>query len=78
MNTPKPMASPSSATEHMHGAGRGLELGSLIVMKGDEMGIRVGSSDTNVKSMGAMGSGTSCQPSSGPMHMHHWIKVTGY
>ena len=75
MNTPKPMASPSSiATEHMHGAGRGLEVGSLMVMKGDEMGIPVGSSDTNVISMGAMGSGTSWQPSSGPMHMHHWIK----
>ena len=58
----------------MHDAGTGVEVGSLIVMEGDEMGIRVGSSDTNVKSMGAMGSGTSWQPSSGPMHMHHWIK----
>lgn len=75
MNTPSPMASPSpSATGHMHGAGTGVEVGSLIVMEGDEMGIRVGSSDTNVMSMGAMGSGTSWQPSSGPMHMHHWIK----
>jgi hypothetical protein len=74
MNTPKLMAIPSSSdTDHMHGAG-GLEVGSLIVMKGDEMGIRVGSSDANVISMGAMGSGTSWQPSSGPMHMHHWIK----
>ena len=75
MNTPSPMASPSpSATGHMHGAGTGVDVGSLIVMEGDEMGIRVGSSDTNVMSMGAMGSGTSWQPSSGPMHMHHWIK----
>ena len=75
MNTPQPMASPSSSgTEQMHGAGRGLDVGSLIVMKGGEMGIRVGSSDTNVISMGATGSGTSWQPSSGPMHMHHWIK----
>src|SRR6266446_5705615 len=75
MNTPSPMASPSpSATGHMHGAGTGVEVGSLIVMEGDEMGIREGSSDTNVMSMGAMGSGTSWQPSSGPMHMHHWIK----
>jgi hypothetical protein len=75
MKTPKPMASPSSsATAHMHGASRGLEVGSLMVMKGDEMGIRVGSSDANVISMGAMGSGTSWQPSSGPLHMQHWIK----
>jgi len=75
MNTPSPMASDSpSATGHMHGAGTGVDVGSLIVMEGDEMGIRVGSSDTNVMSMGAMGSGTSWQPSSGPMHMHHWIK----
>src|SRR5713101_468795 len=59
MNTPSPMASPSpSATGHMHGAGTGVDVGSLIVMEGDEMGIRVGSSGTNVISMGAMGSGT--------------------
>jgi hypothetical protein len=75
MNTAKPMASrSSSATEHMHGAGRGLEVGSLMVMEGDEMGIRVGSSERNVISMGAMGSGTSWQPSSGPLHMQHWTK----
>jgi hypothetical protein len=75
MNTPAPMPSPSSgATGHMHGTGRGVKVGSLSVMKGDEMGIRMGSSDTNIVSMGAMGSGTSWQPSSGPMHMQHWIK----
>jgi hypothetical protein len=75
MNTPAPMPSPSSGvTGHMHGTGRGIKVGSLSVMKGDEMGIRMGSSDTNIISMGAMGSGTSWQPSSGPMHMQHWIK----
>src|SRR5262245_2401795 len=75
MNTPTPMASPSpSATGHMHGADTGVGVGSLFVMEGDEMGIRVGSSDTNLIAMGAMGSGTSWQPSSGPMHMHHWTK----
>jgi hypothetical protein len=51
-----------------------VDTGSLIVMDGDELGIRVGSSDTNLISMGAMGSGTSWQPSSGPMHMRHWTK----
>ena len=51
-----------------------VDTSSLIVMDGDELGIRVGSSDTNLISMGAMGSGTSWQPSSGPMHMRHWTK----
>src|SRR6266496_6691771 len=50
-------------------------MGPLMVMSGDDMGIRVGSSDGNIMSMGAMGSGTSWQPSSGPMHMTH--KVAG-
>jgi hypothetical protein len=59
----------------MHGRNPVLvDTGSLIVMAGDEMGIRLGSSDTNIISMGAMGSGTSWQPSSGPMHIHHWTK----
>ena len=51
-----------------------MNMGPLLVMAGDEMAIRVGSSDTNVMSMGAMGSGTSWQPSSGPMYMHYWNK----
>src|SRR2546421_535278 len=48
-----------------------MNMGPLMVMMGNDMGIRVGSSDTNIMSMGAMGSGTSWQPSSGPMHMYH-------
>ena len=52
-----------------------MNMGPLMVMAGNDMGIRVGSSDTNVMSMGAMGSGTAWQPSSGPMHMHY--KVAG-
>jgi hypothetical protein len=54
--------------------GMNMEMGPLLVMKGEEMSIRVGSSDTNVMSMGAMGSGTAWQPSSAPMYMHHWNK----
>jgi hypothetical protein len=46
-------------------------VGSLLVMSGDDMGIRVGASETNVMSMGAMGSGTTWQPSSAPMYMAH-------
>ena len=51
-----------------------MKMGPLLVMSGDEMAIRVGSSDTNVMSMGAMGSGTSWQPSAGPMYMNYWNK----
>jgi len=56
------------------GAGS-MEMGPLMVMTTDEMSIRVGSSRTNLMPMGAMGSGTSWQPSSGPMRMYY--KVAG-
>ena len=75
---PMPSASPSgSPMGQMPGietSGMSMDMGPLMVMKGDDMGIRVGSSDTNVISMGAMGSGTSWQPSAAPMYMHHWSK----
>src|SRR5262245_44151983 len=77
MNMPVPMASPSpNAMDQMEGTHTmgAMDMGPLVVMNGDDMGIRVGSSDTNLISMGAMGSGTSWQPSSGPMHMQHWTK----
>jgi hypothetical protein len=81
MNMPMPMASPSpgetgrmKGMENMPGMGS-MNMGPLMVMNGNDMGIRVGSSDTNIMSMGAMGSGTTWQPSSGPMHMYH--KITG-
>jgi hypothetical protein len=81
MNMPMPMASPSpgemggmKGMENTPGMGS-MNMGPLIVMMGNDMGIRVGSSDTNIMSMGAMGSGTTWQPSSGPMHMYH--KVAG-
>src|SRR6185503_10205797 len=48
-----------------------MNMGPLLVMTGDDMSIRVGSSATNLISMGAMGSGTSWQPSSTPLYMHH-------
>ncbi|HVS80379.1 MAG TPA: hypothetical protein VHE60_01435 [Pyrinomonadaceae bacterium] len=81
MNMPMPGASPSPGAmggmqgmENMPGMGS-MNMGPLLVMSGNDMSIRVGSSDTNVMSMGAMGSGTSWQPSTGPMHMYH--KVSG-
>jgi hypothetical protein len=81
MNMPMPNSSPSpGAMGEMKGEkgiqGMGsMNMGPLMVMTKNDMGVRVGSSDTNVMSMGAMGSGTSWQPSSGPMHMHY--KVAG-
>lgn len=45
----------------------------MMVMVGDDMAIRVGSSG-NLMSMGAMGSGTAWQPSSAPMYMQQWPK----
>jgi hypothetical protein len=52
-----------------------MNMGPLMVMSADDMAVRVGSSERNMMSMGAMGSGTSWQPSSGPMHMYY--KVAG-
>jgi hypothetical protein len=82
MHMPMPSASPAaSPMGQMPGMEMGgantmnMNMGPLMVMMGNDMGIRVGSSDTNVMSMGAMASGTSWQPSSGPMHMYH--KVAG-
>lgn len=81
---PMPAASPSpqQGMQGMEGM-PGMDMGPLMVMNGEDMGIRVGSSETNVMSMGAMGSGTSWQPSSGPLHMHHkmagdWLLMFHY
>ena len=69
MNMPMPMASPSpgemggmKGMGNMPGMGS-MDMGPLMVMNGNDMGIRVGGSDTNVMSMGAMGSGTTWEPS---------------
>src|SRR2546421_7071836 len=81
MNMPMPSKSPSPGAmqnmpgmDNMQGMGS-MNMGPLMIMKANDMDIRVGSSDTNVMSMGAMGSGTTWQPSSGPMRMHY--KVAG-
>jgi hypothetical protein len=60
-----------------------MNMGPLMVMSGNDIGIRVGSSDTNLMSMGAMGSGTTWQPASGPMNMIHkqsgdWLLMFHY
>ena len=58
-------------------------MGPLMVMSDDSMGVRVGSSDTNIISMGQMGSGTSWMPTSTPMYMIHkqsgdWLLMFHY
>src|SRR5207253_3023194 len=77
MQMPMPGASPSASPmgqmPGMNMGGMNMNMGPLMVMNGNEMAVRVGSSDKNLMSMGAMGSGTSWQPSSGPMHMHYKV-----
>ncbi len=79
MNMPMPSASPaapsSTPSDRMPVMNMGsMKMGSLLVMNGDDMGIRVGGSEKNKISMNAMGSGTSLLPASSPMYMHQWIK----
>ncbi|HEY6120382.1 MAG TPA: hypothetical protein VIV66_10505 [Pyrinomonadaceae bacterium] len=85
MKMPMPGASPGGQMKDMKGepANNGMDMGPLLVMSGDAMGIRIGASDTNTMQMGALGSGTSWQPSSGPMHMHYkssgnWLLLFHY
>ena len=81
MNMPMPTASPSpgamggmKGTEGMPGMGTA-NMGSLLVMSGNDMGVRVGPSEKNVMFVGQMGSGTSWAPSSSQMRM--WDKISG-
>ncbi|MGB9179447.1 MAG: hypothetical protein WCB68_09385, partial [Pyrinomonadaceae bacterium] len=50
-------------------------MGPMVLTSDKQMAIRVGASETNTISMGQMGSGTSWQPASTPMHM--WHRVSG-
>lgn len=81
MNMPMPMASPSpdqkggmKGMEGMPGMGT-TNMGQLLVMSGNDMGVRVGLSETNVMYVGQMGSGTSWAPSSTQTRM--WDKIAG-
>lgn len=80
--SPAPSASPTPAMDEADGTHR-MSMGPLLMMEGEDMGIRVGSSERNMISMGAMGSGTSWQPASSPMYMHHkmageWLLMFHY
>jgi hypothetical protein len=81
MNMPMPMASPSpgemggmKGMEGMPGMGTS-NPSELLVMSGNEMGVRVGPSEKNVMYVGQMGSGTSWAPSSTQARM--WDKISG-
>src|SRR5678816_269519 len=82
MPASSPAPSPTQAmpaTEEMHE----MDMGPLLMMRGEDIGIRIGSSDTNMISMGAIGSGTSWQPASSPTYMLHkaagdWLLMLHY
>ncbi len=73
----------SSPIDHEGAHDAPADTGSLMVMSGDDMGIRVGASDTNVIPMGQMASGTSWQPASTRLNMLHktagdWLLMFHY
>ena len=75
MNMPMPNASPSpGATQKMpemnmsDSGAMNMEMGPLMVMSDEGMGIRIGSAG-NVMNVGQMGSGTSWQPDTSPLYM---------
>ena len=91
--TPKPVASPSQpqthdshpppAAESETDESGLMEMGPLMLMRGDDMFIRVGDSSVNLIPMGRMGSGTSWQPESTEMRMLHkqsdeWLLMFHY
>lgn len=83
--TPSPESSPHQMDMNVPALDSGTEAktGPLMVMSGNDMSIRVGSSATNVMPMGQMGSGTSWTPSSTPMYMIHkqsgdWLLMLHY
>jgi hypothetical protein len=75
---------PTNPTKGTHSeGGHAMNMGSLMVMSGDNMSIRVGASETNLMPMGQMGSGTSWQPASTRMNMLHktsgdWLLMFHY
>ena len=73
--TPAPASTPSEPVE--------MDMGPLLVMKGEEMFVRVGNRPRNLIPMGRMGSGTSWQPASTAMPMIHkqfdeWLVMFHY
>lgn len=87
--TPTPTATPAATPGEMNMHDQHMthvtenDVRELMVMSGDEMGVRVGASAHNVSPMGQMGSGTSWQPAASPMNMLHktsgdWLLMVHY
>ena len=93
--TPSPSPLPSASPQTMpgmpgHTQSTSDAMGSMVnnstdlmVVKDDEMFIRVGTSEDNLMPMGGMGSGTSWQPASTQMNMSHkqsgdWLLMFHY
>lgn len=80
----KPSEPETMPSGDMSGAGpMKMDMGPLLVMSGDDIGIRVGSSDTNLTPMGRLASGTSWQPAATPQYMVHkqageWLLMLHY
>lgn len=71
MQMPSASPSPGAQTEMP-------DKGSMLVMSGTDMAVRLGSSETNLLYCGQMGSGTSWSPHNSPLHMwdsvaSHWL-----
>ncbi|HVF49525.1 MAG TPA: hypothetical protein VNA19_05535 [Pyrinomonadaceae bacterium] len=69
--TPEKSKPDASGADAHAGHNMSNDTGELMVVSGDDMGIRVGRSAGNLLPMGQMGSGTSWQPSATPMYMWH-------
>jgi hypothetical protein len=72
-----PSPSPSATAEPNKGEMKdmsGHQMGPMLVMKGNDMAVRVGETD-NLLYCGQMGSGTSWSPHSSPVNM--WNKIAG-
>lgn len=70
MHTGDDAASKDAAAENVKVVSEA-EVGELMVMSGETMGIRNGASRENFTPMGQIGSGTAWQPASTPMYMQH-------
>ena len=82
MNEAMPNATSETSMKGMNMAG-GHAMGPLMVMSGEDMLIRVGSSNSNLLPMGQMGSGTSWTPASTRTPMIHkqsgdWLLMFHY
>jgi hypothetical protein len=83
LTTEKPATSGAAPKEDHSAHATPTDTHSIMVMSGDQMAIRIGSSAVNAIPMGQMGTGTSWQPASTQMNMLHktsgdWLLMLHY